>query len=132
VEVIKTEATSQEVVSTMVEFSRSIGKEPAVVIDSLGFIANRLIQVYRNESFKAYDDGLASLEDIDKAFKAAYNFRLGPFELGDLVGLEKALGGSEKLYRETGRDIFRPARCQVMKFRAGDYGRETGRGFYQY
>lgn len=132
IEVIKTEKSSQETVNSIVELCRKLGKESAVCVDSPGFIANRLLQVWRNQSFNIYDEGIASFQDIDKALKAAYDFRMGPFELGDLVGLEIALTGNETMYRETGRDIFRPARCNVMKVRAGDYGRKTGRGFYEY
>jgi len=131
-EVITTERTSEETVTTVVGLCRSLGKEPAICKDSPGFIANRLLQVLRNESYRLYDENLASFQDIDKAFKIAYNFRMGPFELGDMVGLEVALIGSETMYRETGREIFKPARCHVMKVRAGEYGRKTGRGFYEH
>ena len=132
IEVVRGENTSQEVLDAIVDLCRKLGKEPAICRDSPGFIANRLLQVWRNESFRVYDEGLASLEDIDMMLKKAYNFRMGPFELGDLVGLEVALAGSETMYRELRRDIFRPARCHVMKVRAGDYGRKTGQGFYEY
>lgn len=132
IEVVKGEKTSDETVRTVADLCRKLGKEPAIVKDSPGFVANRLLQVWRNESFKLYDEQIASLQDIDKALKAAYGFRMGPFELGDLTGLDVALVGIETLYRETGRDMFKPARCKVMKVRAGDLGRKTGRGFYQY
>ena len=132
IEVIKTEKTSPETVDTIVNLCRKLGKEPAICNDSPGFIANRLVQIWRNESFRLYDEGVASFQDIDKAFKTAYNFRMGPFELGDLTGLEIGLVGNETFYSELKRDIFRPPRCLVMKVRAGDYGRKTGRGFYEY
>ena len=101
-------------------------------MDSPGFIANRILQIWRNESFKLYDEGAASFQDIDKAFKTAYNFRMGPFELGDMVGLEIALKGNETFYSELKREIFKPPRSLITKVRAGDYGRKTGRGFYEY
>ncbi len=132
IEVAKGENTSQDTVDVIVDLCRKLGKEPAICKDSPGFIANRLVQVWRNESFRLYDEGLASFQDIDETFKTAYNFRMGPFELGDLVGLEVALAGSQTMYRELGRDMFKPARCHVMKVRARDYGRKTGRGFYEY
>jgi 3-hydroxybutyryl-CoA dehydrogenase len=90
------------------------------------------MNAWRNESYRLYDEGVASFQDIDKAFKAAYNFRMGPFELGDLTGLEVALTGPETMYRELKRDVFKPTRCHTMKVRAGDFGRKTGRGFYEY
>jgi 3-hydroxyacyl-CoA dehydrogenase (EC 1.1.1.35) len=132
VEVIRGEKTSQEVVDTIVGLCRKLGKEPGVCKDSPGFIANRLLQPWRNESFRLYDEGVASFRDIDKALKTAYNFRMGPFELGDLVGLEVAIVGNETLYRELKSDVFKPARCHIMKVRAGDFGRKTGHGFYEY
>ena len=132
IEVIKGEKTSQETVNIIVDLCRKVGKEPGVCKDSPGFIANRLLQPWRNESYRLYDEGVASFEDIDKALKTAYNFRMGPFELGDLVGLEVAIVGNETMYRELRRDVFKPAWCHIIKVRAGDYGRKTGRGFYEY
>lgn len=132
IEVVKAEKTSEETAGTIVDLCRKLGKEPAIVKDSPGFVANRLLQIWRNESFRLYDEGVASFQDIDEAFKVAYGFRMGPFELGDLTGLEVTVTGSETMYRETGKEIFRPARCVVTKVRAGDYGRKTGAGFYQY
>ena len=132
IEVIRGEKTSRETLNVIMDLCRKLGKEPGVCKDSPGFIANRLLQPWRNESYKLYDEGVALFEDIDKAFKTAYNFRMGPFELGDLVGLEVAIVGNETMYRELRRDVFKPAWCQIMKVRAGDYGRKTGRGFYEY
>jgi 3-hydroxybutyryl-CoA dehydrogenase len=132
IEVIKGEKTSQEAIDTVVDLCRKLGKVPGICKDSPGFIANRLLQPWRNESFRLYDEGVASFQDIDKALKTAYNFRMGPFELGDLVGLEVAIVGNETMYRELKSDVFKPARCHIMKVRAGDFGRKTGRGFYEY
>ncbi len=132
IEVVRTEKTSDAVVSTIVDLCHKVGKEPALVSDSPGFIANRLLQVWRNECYKLYDGRVAAFQDIDNALKHAYNFRMGPFELSDLVGLETVLTGSETMLRETGSESFRPPRCVIMKVRAGDYGRKTGRGFYEY
>jgi len=132
VEVVFTEKTSKETLDTTVELCKKLGKEPAVCSDSPGFIVNHLLGVWRNEGFKLYDRRVASMKDIDTAFKVGYNFRMGQFELGDLVGLDIALVGANTLYKELGKEIFAPARCHVMKVRAGDYGRKTGRGFYEY
>lgn len=132
VEVVKTEKTAKEAVDTAVDLCQKLGKEAGVVKDSPGFIANRLLQAWRNESFKLCDENIASVQEVDNAFKAAYNFKMGPFELGDLAGLEIVLAGSETMHQETGRDVFRPAQCVKIKVRAGDYGRKTGRGFYEY
>jgi len=132
VEVVSTEKTSKETLDTTVELCKKLGKEPAVCTDSPGFIVNHLLGVWRNEGFKLYDRRVASIKDIDTAFKVGYDFRMGQFELGDLVGLDIALVGANTLYKELGKEIFAPARCHVMKVRAGDYGRKTGRGFYEH
>jgi len=132
IEVIRTEKTSRDALNTIVDLCYKLGKEPAICIDSPSFIANRLLQVWRNQAFNIYDEGVTSFQNIDIALKTACGFRMGPFELGDLTGLDITLAGSETMYREMGRDIFKPARCNIMKVRAGDYGRKTGRGFYEY
>ncbi len=132
IEVVRAVRTSQETVNIIVELCGRLGKEPAICKDSPGFIANRLLQVWRNESFRLYDEGVSSFQEIDTAFKTAYSFMMGPFELADLVGIDIAMAGNETMYRELGSDIFKPPRCLIMKFRAGEYGRKTGRGFYEY
>ncbi|MFC1904228.1 3-hydroxyacyl-CoA dehydrogenase family protein [Chloroflexota bacterium] len=132
VEIVRTEKTSQETVDAVIAVCKRAGKQPAICIDSPSFIANRLLQVYRNEALKLYDEGVASFQDIDTAFKEVYDFRMGPFELSDLIGMDIAMVGCATTYRELGRSIFQPARCQIMKYRAGDLGRKTGMGFYKY
>jgi 3-hydroxybutyryl-CoA dehydrogenase len=132
IEVVRTERTAQETVDTIVALCARLGKDPAICKDSPGFIANRLLQVWRNESLRLYDEGVTSFQDIDTAFKIAYNFRMGPFELADLVGLDIAIAGNETMYAELRDDMFKPPRCLITKFRSGEYGRKTGRGFYEY
>jgi 3-hydroxybutyryl-CoA dehydrogenase len=132
IEVVKAEKTSEETIGIIIDLCQKLNKQPAIVRDSPGFIANRLLQAWRNEGFKLYDENVASFQDIDQALKTAYNFRMGPFELSDMTGLDIVLAGSETMYRETGMELFKPAHCITMKVRAGDLGRKTGRGFYQY
>ena len=132
VEVIRTAKASQEVVDAVFDFCKKLGKEPAACKDSPGFIANRLLQPWVNESMKMVDEGVASIPDIDTAFKVAYNFRMGPLEVRDFGGLEVSLKGTQEIFQELGTEIFRPARSHIMRVRAGDFGRKTGRGFYEY
>lgn len=132
VEIISTAKTSPEVVEAVIDFCKKLGKEPLRCKDSPGFIANRVLQPWVNESMKMLDEGIASVPDIDTAFKAAYNFRMGPLQVRDFGGLDVSLGGTETIYKELGTDIFRPARAHIMRVRAGDFGRKTGRGFYDY
>lgn len=132
IEVIRTEKTSQETVDTIVSLCQKFGKEPLMCKDSPGFIVNRLLQPWVNESMKMLDEGIATVSDIDTAFKEAYSFRMGPLEVRDFGGLEVSLAGTRKIYEELGSEIFKPARSHIMRVRAGDYGRKTGRGFYEY
>ena len=132
IEIVRPDAVSPEVLEAVVNFCNKLGKEPVICKDSAGFIANRVLQIWRNEACSLYEGGAASFKDIDNALKTAYNFRMGPFELVDLAGLDIALAGNRTLYQEFRRDIFAPPRCLVMQARAGNLGKKTGRGFYDY
>jgi 3-hydroxybutyryl-CoA dehydrogenase len=131
-EIVQLDKTNPEIITTLLALAKKIGKDAAVCKDAPGFIANRILQVQRAESLKLYDEAVASAEDIDKAFKAAYGFRMGPIELADMVGLEICLKGAQTFHDEFKRDVFRPSRALIVKVRAGDYGRKTGQGFYSY
>lgn len=132
IEVIIHDKTSEDTLNTMVDLCKKIGKEPGICKDSPGFIVNRLLQIWYNESLYMYDEGIAEPKDIDIALKTAYNFRMGPFELRDMVGMDVALASTSTHYRELMRDQFKPPRCLIMKVKAGELGRKTGRGFYEY
>jgi len=132
IEVITHDKTSKETVDIMVDLCKKLGKEPGVCKDSPGFMVNRLLQIWFNEGLNMYDEGIAEPQDIDTALKAAYNFRMGPFELRDLVGLDIGIASTTTHYRELMREQFRPPRCLIMKVKAGDLGRKTGKGFYEY
>ena len=132
IEVVRTEKTSPETLEAMVSLCKELGKEPGICKDSTGFIVNRLLQIWYNESLNMFDEGITEPQDIDTALKEAYNFRMGPFELRDMVGLDVALAVGETHYQGFMREQFKPPRCLVMKVKAGDLGRKTGRGFYEY
>ena len=132
VEVVKTERTSPETVRIITDLCRQLGKEPAVCRDSPGFIANRLLQAWRSEGLRLCDENAASFQDIDTAFKTAYSYRMGPFELADLAGMDVVIAGNETMYNELKSDVFKPPRCAVAKLRSGELGRKTGKGFYEY
>ena len=132
VEVVRGEKTSPETLDVIINLLKKFGKEPVLCKDSPGFIVNRLLQAWRNEGLKVFDEAIASLEDIDTAYKAGYGFRMGPFEFLDLVGIDVAAVGNETLYRELKNDMYTLPQCHKMKVRAGDFGRKTGRGFYEY
>jgi 3-hydroxybutyryl-CoA dehydrogenase len=132
IEVVVHDKTSKETRDTIVGLCKKMGKEPGVCQDSPGFVVNRLLQIWYNEGLNMYDEGIAEPLDIDTALKVAYNFRMGPFELRDLVGLDIGIASTTTHYRELMREQFRPPRCLIMKVKAGDLGRKTGRGFYEY
>ena len=132
IEVVVHDKTSKETRDTIVGLCKKLGKEPGVCQDSPGFVVNRLLQIWYNEGLNMYDEGIAQPLDIDTALKVAYNFRMGPFELRDLVGLDIGIASTTTHYRELMREQFRPPRCLIMKVKAGDLGRKTGRGFYEY
>ncbi|MGD0353701.1 MAG: 3-hydroxyacyl-CoA dehydrogenase family protein [Dehalococcoidia bacterium] len=132
IEVVVHDKTSKETRDTIVDLCKKLGKEPGVCQDSPGFVVNRLLQIWYNEGLNMYDEGIAEPQDIDTALKSAYNFRMGPFELRDMVGLDIGIASTTTHYRELMREQFRPPRCLIMKVKAGDLGRKTGRGFYEY
>ncbi len=132
IEVITHDKTSKETLDTTVDLCKKLGKEPGICKDSPGFIVNRLLQIWFNESLNMYDEGIAEPQDIDTALKVAYNFRMGPFELRDMVGLDIGIASTTTQYREMMREQFKPPRCLIMKVKAGDLGRKTGKGFYEY
>jgi 3-hydroxybutyryl-CoA dehydrogenase len=132
VEVVVHEKTSKETLDTITDLCKKLGKEPGVCQDSPGFVVNRLLQIWYNEGLNMYDEGIAEPIDIDTAYKVGCNFRMGPFELRDLVGMDIGYASTTTHYRELMRDQFRPPRCLIMKVKAGDLGRKTGKGFYDY
>lgn len=132
IEVVVHERVSEDTVKTITELCRKLGKVPGICKDSTGFIVNRLLQIWYNEGLNMYDEGIAEPRDIDTAYREGCGFRMGPFELRDMVGLDTGLAITMTHYREYMRDQFKPPRCLVMKVRAGELGRKTGRGFYDY
>ncbi len=132
IEVVVHERVSDETVRTITELCRKLGKVPGICKDSTGFIVNRLLQIWYNEGLNMYDEGIAEPSDVDTAYREGCGFRMGPFELRDMVGLDTGLAITMTHYREYMRDQFKPPRCLIMKVKAGELGRKTGRGFYNY
>jgi 3-hydroxybutyryl-CoA dehydrogenase len=132
IEVVVHERTSSDTLETIVALCHKLGKTPGICKDSTGFIVNRLLQIWYNEGLNMYDEGIAEPQDIDTAYRVGCGFRMGPFELRDMVGLDTGLAITETHYRAYMRDQFKPPRCLVMKVKAGELGRKTGRGFYNY
>jgi 3-hydroxybutyryl-CoA dehydrogenase len=132
VEVIPGEMTSPEVTDLTVALAKKMGKTPVLVKDEPGFVVNRVARHYYLESLKACEEQVASFETIDNLLEAT-GFKMGPFKLMDLIGVETNHEVTKSLWEAFFRDEkFRPSRLQQKKVDAGHHGRKTGRGFYDY
>jgi 3-hydroxybutyryl-CoA dehydrogenase len=131
IEVVKGLTTAPKTVERAIRFCEQLGKETIVVTDRPGFATSRLSALIGNEAWYMLMEGVASAPDIDKAMKLALGFPMGPFELGDLVGLDVRLSVLRYLHETLG-DRFRPCPLLVEYVEAGYLGRKTGRGVYQY
>ncbi|MHA1974675.1 MAG: 3-hydroxyacyl-CoA dehydrogenase family protein [Candidatus Hodarchaeales archaeon] len=131
VEIIKAEQTSNETLSTSLEFCEKIGKETVVINDLPGFATTRLAVMILNEAVYMLQDGLGTPEEIDKAIKLGLAHPMGPLTLGDLIGLDTALHILDYLKEELGPKY---QACPLLRkmVRAGKLGRKTGEGFYKY
>lgn len=132
VEVISGENTPVATKEAIIECSKSLGKTPVEVAEGPGFVVNRILIPMINEACFIYQEGLASVEDIDTAMKLGANHPMGPLALGDLIGLDIVLDVMEVLYTETGDSKYRPCTLLKKMVRAGKLGQKTKQGFYSY
>ena len=130
IEVVKSLLTSEETVSISLDFAKSIGKEAVVVKDSPGFVTNRIIPLVVNEGAKLLEEGLASIEDMDKIIRLSFNWPMGPFELSDLVGIDTLVDLLEGIHQQTGWERYKPAPLLKRMVEIGCTGRKVGKGFY--
>ncbi|MCL5951565.1 MAG: 3-hydroxyacyl-CoA dehydrogenase family protein [Chloroflexi bacterium] len=131
IEIVRGFDTSDTTVQIIQNISAQMGKETVVCKDSQGFITTRVFQAFLNECFRVCDEGIASMEDIDKAIKLGLNHPMGPFELTDYAGADVANSANEGLTEVFG-DRFRSPQCLRRLIASGNLGRKTGRGFYRY
>lgn len=132
VEIIKGQSTSEETYQTVKELSQKLGKTPILVNEAPGFVVNRIFVPMINEAIFVLQEGIASAEDIDQAMVLGVNHPMGPLALADLIGLDTLLMVQENLYKEFGDSKYRPCSLLRKMVRAGQLGRKTGRGFYNY
>src|SRR5579883_193816 len=130
VEVVRTIATSDETVETLKSFARSLGKTPIVAKDRAGFIVNFLLIPYMLAAVRMYEQGFATMEDIDTGMKLGCGYPMGPFELLDYVGLDTTLYAAQAIYDEFKDPIYAPPPLLKRMVLAGRYGKKNGKGFY--
>jgi 3-hydroxybutyryl-CoA dehydrogenase len=131
VEVVAGEKTSEDTVALAHDFADSLGKTTWEADDKPGFVVNRVLLPWINEGVRLYDEGVATRNDIDRGLKLGTNVPMGPLELADHIGLDVVLDASETLQHHLG-DRYRPAYLLRRKVEAGDLGKKTGQGFYEY
>ena len=132
VEVVKTILTDEDVYEQAVEFGKKLGKVPVRAGDKTGFIVNRLLVPYMLDSIRALEEGVGSIVDIDNAMKLGCGYPMGPFTLGDFVGLDTTYYIAEIMFNEFREKRFAPPPLLKRMVLAGLYGRKSGRGFYDY
>ena len=132
VEVVRTILTDEEVYERAVEFGKQLGKVPVRASDKTGFIVNRLLVPYMLDAIRALEEGVGSIVDIDNAMKLGCGYPMGPFTLGDFVGLDTTYYIAEIMFNEFREKRFAPPPLLKRMVLAGLYGRKSGRGFYDY
>lgn len=131
VEIVATEATSDEAIERARTFVERIGKSAVLTADTPGFIVNRVARPFYLQAMRALEGEVASIEELDALARGA-GFRMGPFELMDLIGIDVNLAVSESVYAQLGQERFAPRQIQRQLVEAGRLGRKTGSGFYEY
>lgn len=132
VEIIRGLKTSTESVEISEKLVHSMKKETVRVKDVPGFLVNRINQALRNEAYNCLNEGVASVEDIDKAARMALGHPMGPFEVADLVGLDIGLEVLRGLFNSYKDVKWRPSMTLEQLVESGDLGRKTGKGWYDY
>jgi len=132
VEVVKGNQTADDVAQTIYALCGQMHKTAVMCSDAPGFIVNRVARHYYLEAMKLVELGIATIENVDEVMEAS-GFKMGPFKLMDLIGMDINLAVSRSLYEAfDGAERFKPSAIQVEKVAKGELGKKTGRGFYEY
>lgn len=132
VEVVKGEQTSEATAQAVYNLCLQMNKVPVMCKDAPGFIVNRVARHYYLEAMKLVEQGIATYENVDTIMEAA-GFKMGPFKLMDLIGMDVNLAVSKSIYEAFDKEErFKPSPMQEEKVAEGELGRKTGKGFYDY
>ena len=133
VEIVAGEQSSEPALELATEVARRMGREPVRAADGPGFIANRVARPFGLEALRLLGEGLADIEQIDRIVRLGGGFRMGPFELMDLVGVDVGFEVSKSLYEQSFHEPrWQPHPIQARMVQAGRHGRKSGRGYYDY
>jgi 3-hydroxybutyryl-CoA dehydrogenase len=132
VEVVQGEQTADKVVENIAALCEQLNKVPVLCKDAPGFIVNRVARHYYLEAMKLVENGVASIEEVDAIMEAS-GFKMGPFKLMDLIGMDINLAVSQSVYEAFNKaERFTPSPLQIEKVAQGNLGKKTGKGFYEY
>jgi 3-hydroxybutyryl-CoA dehydrogenase len=132
VEVVKGDQTTDDVAQTVFDLCLQLKKTPVMCKDAPGFIVNRVARHYYLEAMKLVETGVATIEDVDEIMETT-GFKMGPFKLMDLIGMDVNLAVSQSLYDACNKaERFKPSPLQIDKVSKGELGKKTGKGFYDY
>ncbi len=132
IEVIRGYKTSDQVTKNIMDLSTTLGKIPVEVNDYPGFVANRILMPMINEAICSLHEGVAGVAEIDTVMKLGMAHPMGPLQLADFIGLDVCLSILQVLHDGFGKDKYAPCPLLVNMVTAGDLGRKTGKGFYDY
>ena len=132
VEVVRTILSDKTVVAAATEFCRALGKEPIACRDNSGFIVNRLLVPYLLDAIRALEEGVGTVEEIDKGMQLGCGYPMGPFTLLDFVGLDTTYAIANIMFEEYRERRFAPPPLLKQMVQAGHLGRKSGRGFYDH
>lgn len=133
VEVVRGKQTSRETLAATVDLAKAMGKTPVVCKDTPGFIVNRVARPFYGEALRLLGEGVADVETIDRIMRLEGGFKMGPFELMDLIGIDINYAVTKSVYEQFFHEPrFRPHPIQRQMVEAGTLGRKTKQGFYKY
>jgi len=133
VEIVKGHLTTEHTIRSLADLAHTFGKVPVIVQDTPGFVVNRIARPFYLEALRLLGEGVSTVEEIDRIVRLEGGFKMGPFELMDLIGIDVNYAVTKSVYEQFFHEPrFRPHPIQQRMVRAGMLGRKTGKGFYEY